>query len=121
MADININEYVRTDNGEIHKVEDIEDLRIHIKTEKIMFRSWVDDYYGAHKEDRFIVKHSPNIIDLIEVGDYVNGEIVIDIGERSLYLGYADDNEHYSRISIDESEINSIVTKEMFNQVKYEV
>lgn len=64
--EIKVGEYVRTDNGEIHKVEDIEDLRIHIETEKIMFRNWVEDYYGCHKEVRFIVKHSSNIIDIIE-------------------------------------------------------
>lgn len=114
MEEIKVGEYVRTDNGEIHKVEDIEDLRIHIKTEKIMFRSWVDDYYGTHKEDRFIVKHSPNIIDLIEEGDYVNGYEVNDIGEN--YIHCAD-----YEIEFNEKEIKSIVTKEQFAQAEYKI
>lgn len=124
MADININEYVRTDNGEIHKVEDIEDLRIHIKTEKIMFRSWVDDYYGSHKEDRFIVKHSPNIIDLIEVGDYVNGREVKHI---AMFEGFPDypkliftDERHLiPGETAENKDIKSIVTREQFSNIEY--
>ena len=122
MEEIKVGEYVRTDNGEIHKVEDIEDLRIHIKTEKIMFRSWVDDYYGAHKEDRFIVKHSSNIIDLIEEGDYVNG-----IEVMGIYIPR--DTWEPIQINVDSQtikyflvdEIKSIATKEQFNSIKYEV
>lgn len=107
IGEIKVGEYVRTKEGKIYQyIRDLDELYFVGK-----------DYFEPYLED--IVKHSPNIIDLIEVGDYVNGEIVIDIGERGLYLGYADDNEHYSRISIDESEINSIVTKEMFKNAEY--
>ena len=105
---IEINEYVRTERGVIYKYTEEEREDIMLQDFRLF-------------NDGKVIKHSPNIIDLIEEGDYVNGEIVIDIGERGLYLGYADDNEHYSRIFIDESEIKSIVTKEQFNQVKYEV
>ena len=120
--EIKVGEYVRTKNGEIHKVEDIEDLRIHIQTEKIMFRSWVEDYYGTHKEDRFIVKHSKNIIDLIEVGDYVNGQEVTEIKEwnssKDGYFRYAVTC-HYEIIRADE--IKTIVTKEMMDSISYKV
>lgn len=125
MKEIKKGEYVRTDNGEIHKVEDIEDLRIHIKTEKIMFRSWVDDYYGAHKEDRFIVKHSQNIIDLIEVGDYVNGYKVLDImedmetGEIHLEMTSDYTNEIIGDCTIYNDDIKTIVTHEQMSNIEY--
>ncbi len=70
-----------------------------------------------------ITKHSKNIIDLIEVGDYVNGEKVLcfknencdyDIGTE-----YSDDfGEYYG---YNEEEIKTIVTKEQFNAIEYKV
>ena len=66
------------------------------------------------KED--IIKSSPNIIDLIEVGDYVNGEKVINIIKKHKYLEVSDEE-----ITIDEKDIKSIVTKEQFSQMKYRI
>ena len=70
-----------------------------------------------------IKKASHNIIDLIEVGDYVNGEKVgyiddCDGAMKEYYYDYEDvekDCGHYFE------EIKSIVTKEMFESMKYEV
>lgn len=118
MKEIKAGEYVRTQDGKIDKVIEISGEYILLKNNFKITEFRESRIYFKIKD---ITKHSPNIIDLIEVDDYVNGEIVIDIGERGLYLGYADDNEYYSRISIDESEIKSVVTHEQFNQVKYEV
>jgi hypothetical protein len=79
-----------------------------------------------------IVKHSPNIIDLIEVGDviiynsnYLGREIKMEVNytckkedDYKWGLGYVDTviDEH---IMIDE--INSIVTKEQFENVEYKL
>ena len=70
-----------------------------------------------------IVKHSKNIIDLIEVGDYVNGHKVVDeiYGE--------DDNNLYFEIEggfnkakyIGENEIETILTKEQYQVNCYTV
>lgn len=75
--------------------------------------------------DRFlfdddILKASHNIIDLIEVGDYVNGYRVstIDYENRTLYREY-DDDFYFSICK--EKDIKSIVTKEQFEQMKYKV
>lgn len=59
--------------------------------------------------------HSPNIIDLIEVGDYVNGTRVERAGE---ILGFFDGVYFFGlkRMCID-----SIVTHEQFNSLKYVV
>lgn len=59
-----IGDYVRTKDGYISKIKE---LGINIYTD-----------VGCLSED-YAIKSSPNIIDLIEVGDYVNGYIVNEI------------------------------------------
>lgn len=66
-----------------------------------------------------IVKSSPNIIELIEVGDYVNGYLVKEIKLKCdgtikvLITDY--------KYDICECHIKSIVTKEQMEQMQYEV
>ena len=64
-----------------------------------------------------IVKHSFNIIDLIEVGDYVNGKLIhkTDIRKNSAYIYYGNCK------TFTEYQIENIVTKEQFESIKYEV
>ena len=79
------------------------------------------------KED--IIKSSPNIIDLIEVGDYVNGEQVSRIKQCPEYHlgdGILIFNEHnetiYSNFRTSKYyDITSIVTKESMERVTYYV
>lgn len=75
--------------------------------------------------ESFIIKASYNLIDLIEVGDYVNGLRINSITEvddnhdvRLVWnlTTYGDDD-----IAFSNEEIKSIVTKEQFESVKYEV
>ena len=80
-----VGEYFRTPYGDIGKITDIP------KHDK-----YQDD--GFYLDDEFIIcgrkamkelKSTPNIIDLIEVGDYVNGSKVIDIAQapkKAIYL-----------------------------------
>lgn len=63
-------------------------------------------------------KASHDIIDLIEVGDYVNGSKVI---SKDNYLLWLFDNEEHNTKYIGISNIKSIVTKECFENMKYEV
>ena len=62
-----------------------------------------------------IVKASYNIIDLIEVGDYVNGWKVLywTDGTKVVDDGYA--------TNLDKISVKSILTKEQFESMKYEV
>lgn len=66
-----------------------------------------------------IVKTNHNIIDLIEVGDYVNGLKVIDIVENDIYISdyYA---ESYIGI-VKVKDIKSVVTKEQFKNMEYRI
>ena len=76
--------------------------------------------------EKYIIKASFNIIDLIEVGDYVNG----------IRVGYINKGEDYLYALTDENTIDvicgydsdgftkplhSIVTKEQFEQMEYKV
>ena len=61
-----------------------------------------------------VIKSSPNIIDLIEVGDYVNGYRVISCDKYEIYVDTQDFNE-----VLFESDIKSIVTKEQFSSMEY--
>ena len=66
-----------------------------------------------------IIKSSPNIIDLIEVGDYVNGECIDYIkqyadGLTLIATGGYDVLKKYNGIK-------SIVTKEQFESMEYKI
>ena len=104
-----VGDYVRTIDGYIAKItgitEEKEDLtgnkykRIDVDTLGIyLFNDRLDEF-----------KSSPNIIDLIEVGDFVNGEKVCAIGENSGDI-YIRDLQEF----ILAKDIKSIVTKEQF-------
>lgn len=67
--------------------------------------------------DKYIVKASHNMIDLIEVGDYVNGVKVTEIKDGKPFK--EDYNDPYYSYYIDD--IYSIVTKEQFEQMAYKV
>ena len=105
-------EYVRTKNGIIGKIE--------IKN-FIGYNDWIIDtlYYNDDEiiddwtcgvKEYDILKSSPNIIDLIEVGDYVNGEKVTNIN-GILYVKNIG--------ALEEINIKSIVTKEQFEAMEY--
>lgn len=66
-----------------------------------------------------VLKSSFNIIDLIEVGDYVNGVKVTEIKDGKPY--HEDYNDPYFSYYFEENNIKDIVTKEQFNACKYVV
>ena len=66
-----------------------------------------------------IIKASHNIIDLIEVGDYVNGKEVICNEKYELKL--ADIEGNWGIRFVEEPEIETIVTKEQFESMAYKV
>lgn len=95
--------YVRTELYGISKIIDMEDLEwIEIDKNK---------GYLIHRDT--ILKASNNIIDLIEVGDYVNGFPVIHKENDILKCGLL--------VQFKENEIKSIITKEQFKSMQYEV
>ena len=67
-----------------------------------------------------VIKSSPNIIDLIEVGDYVNGHRVLDIAEVPKRVLYLNDISQKGAL-LPRENINSIVTHERFSQIEYRI
>lgn len=102
--EIEVGEYIRTDSGEIFKVIDIEKGSVQIKSD---VREWIGICC--------IKTHSKNIIDLVEVGDYVNGKLIhkIDKGPIYCYLYYGN-----CKTFVD-YQIKTLVTKEAFKEREY--
>jgi len=65
------------------------------------------------------LKSSPNIIDLIEVGDYVNGSRVIFVDKKDKHITVSCSVNENGLFY--EDDIKSIVTREQFESMKYEV
>jgi len=68
--------------------------------------------------EKEIQKASHNIIDLIEVGDYVNGLRVNEVREQSILI-LNDSTQRWNLIG--GNDIKSIVTQQQFNSMKFEV
>lgn len=111
---IEVGEYIRTVYGdiaqyikEIPKNEDVEDGMI------------FDDYiYKKHKCIRYsflkdiIVKHSKDLLDLVEIGDYVNEERIIEKWDTRVGS---------IRSNFYEEDIETILTKEKYMANCYKV
>lgn len=103
---LELNMYVRTNDGYINKIKKVNQYNI-----------LVDgiDLFGEELNipNNEIIKASHNIIDLIEVGDYVNGFPVIHKENDILKCGLL--------VQFKENEIKSIVTHEQMEQMAYKV
>ena len=79
--------------------------------------------YSEHAIENQDVVASYNIIDLIEVGDYVNGKRVynISIVDGLKYLDVEVEDYLSDMSFINADQITSIVTKEQFDSMKYVV
>ena len=116
---IEIGEYVRTKDGHIaryiEKLAKDEDVSDGMLFDSFIYEKYKHIRYSFLKE--IIVKHSKQLIDLIEVGDYVNGELIhkIDKGSNYCYLYY--DN---CKTFVD-YQIKTILTKESYMANCYKV
>lgn len=110
-----VGEYVRTDKGLIGKVIKKEEYDTHFILEyKGQYCKRVLTTSGTDSE---IVKSSPNIIDILEIGDYVNGGQVREIEKDYIRISGGS----YIWQFLKKEEIKSIVTKEQFKNIEYEV
>ena len=105
-------DYARLNTGKIVKVIGIKENNINKKA----------IYYGVYKTDWFdssaVENFSADIIDLIEIGDYVNGHKIEQIWEDAEHYRLAGCNYMFQ---ITDDEIKSIVTKEQFESMEYKV
>lgn len=113
---IGVNEYVRTDRGEIAKVTYVaketlgETLDVN-EYRSIGFCNTEPYVYGN------IVKHNKIISEVVETGDYVNGKLIhkIDKGPNYCYLYYGN-----CKTFVD-YQIKTILTKESYMANCYKV
>ncbi len=120
---IEVNDYVRTKNGYIIKVD--ENTNIFNLGYKEQYVDMETTKYGFTCEEE-IVKHSKQLIDLIEIGDYVNGRKVKHI---AMFEGFPDypklifvDETHLIPDDTCENEdIKTILTKEQMMANCYKV
>lgn len=122
---IKVGEYVRTEDGYIGELVEyipnaLNYLKIDIGREIKHCDDSIDNF--IYTRYGFQLKHSKNIIDLIEVGDYVNSFKVLDIAQapkKALYL--EDISQKSALLPRVEKDIKTIVTKEQFEEMEYEV
>lgn len=117
---IEIGDYVRTRYGIAKIINDVGNNYFEVDKNGIYCSARSFSSY-IHKD--YIMKHSKNIIDLVDIGDFVNGveinEITNDsIGKRMIasISTYGDDD-----ISFGNKDIDTIVTKEQFKNIEYRV
>ena len=120
---IEVGEYVRTKNKGIKKIDTIFENRTVNRYGYEIGSEWDGKLYSTI-ETSDIVKHSKNIIDLIEEGDYVNGyycRYITDINTGAKYLCNYDLNE-MRWIPLENIDIwDNILTKEQYEANCYKV
>lgn len=103
-----VGEYYRTKNGHIFRIVDLDE-----------YGFLLDKFYYQ------IVKHSKNIIDLVEVGDYVNGHLVVEISKNAynqkLVITEVDGKDGAIRHHYLDRSIKTVVTHEQMQSIEYKV
>ena len=117
MAEIEVGEFVRTTKGLITKIISIEIEEYEDGTSEIFIETELNPGYLDYTiED--IVKHSKQLIDLIEAGDYVNGHLVEEVRiscfDSLIFV-------HEYEIELREKDIKTILTKESYMANCYKV
>jgi hypothetical protein len=117
--EIKIGEYVRTKDGIIDKIFKFDEMLNEYWCEKGLVID-PENKIETHLKD--IVKHSFNIIDLIEVGDFVNENEVIDKylfnGEMPVLETTGDET---NAKCMCESDIRTILTHEQYERNCYKI
>lgn len=118
---MNIGDYVRTSAGEIGKIiECPEDFKESYG--KMLWIETIDEQRPTTK--KYIIKSSPNIIDLIKKKD-----ILVDYADNiykvvKVWKGYVftdKKNEYGQTITLVDYQIKSILTHEMFESMEYKI
>lgn len=127
MSEIEVGEYVRTTDGKIGIFD-----RYSSRKETSLYKSPFNCFVKLQGRktplqchEDYIVKHSKNITDVIELGDYVNGYKVISIDkeapENCIECIELDRNNAYEYQFISRKDIKTIWTKEQLKTIEYNV
>lgn len=131
LEDLKIGQYVRfKDKRDITYIRKIREIPQDNRYASIYLDKEANYSKGLSLKN--IIKSSFNIIDLIEVGDYVNGYKIKEVNNNlnehkgtcnclDTYLWCVNDLDKFEEIVIFENEIKSIVTHEQFEQISYKL
>lgn len=121
-----VNDYVRSSWGTISRIKKYKHDEDGTGFSILIENECIGAHYKSKSQFDNDYKTSPNIIDLIDVGDYVNGYLVKDIdyafddvvmnNKNARIVPYIDCNKDKY---IDD--IKSIVTHEQFSQMEYRI
>ena len=125
-----VGDYYRFDDGMIVKCTKIETYKT--KNNIYYFDNILDWHEDRACNDNTIcenqlehigeIKSSPNIIDLIEEGDFINGCRITEIkSNKNGVLKCILDSDYEFITTIVNSEIETVVTKEQFESMEYKV
>ena len=116
--EIKVNEYIRTKRGIIDKAVKILDDYIFLES-KFFITEYGESSTFIKKTD--VVKHSPNLIDLIQCGDYVNG-IKVKQWFKGVYTKGIELENGYKIDTVNSlGKIKTVITKEMMESISYKV
>lgn len=132
---IEVGEYVRTETGFIRRIKSVDKTEATEKCPvnmywcnldkpiKILKECSKDTIYAIEMSDAKKLKHSNNILDLIEVGDFVNGYKVSDKNGTLLCTNIKgiDRSGYHIPISQYGDGIETILTKEQYQANCYKV
>lgn len=119
MEEIKVGEYVRTKDGFIFKILTKEECSYGYHGMTDSSEKYSTYTYGKGSRNDIknkIENHSFNIINLIEVGDYVNLERILDISEEYIRTTERIHNKNWLQ-----SNIETILTHEQFKQNCYKL
>lgn len=107
----------------VRLVNDVEDIVVINKIANVFETTILTEndgsiYQGEYTKEN-VVKASYNIIDILEVGDYVNGYYVEDV--LKTFVNVAVGSNYFQSPTIYEKDIKSIVTKEQFENMEYKI
>lgn len=102
---IEVNEYVRTRAGHLYKITNIDE-------NGLIYWNKIQCGWSEQQLEDIIVKHSKQLIDLIECGDYVNGELITDKWDTRISS---------IKSNFSEEDIKTILTKESYMANCYKV
>jgi hypothetical protein len=106
---MNVGDYVRNENGLIGKIIGFKGDMVETDNKRLI----------TYKSDHSECKIKERLIDLIEVGDYVNGMRVKDINNIAGFVIV--NTSSISENTIFTYNIKTIVTKEQFESMEYKV
>jgi hypothetical protein len=114
---IEAGDYIRTRGGHFHKIIRIDNNGLfYWKHEN---GSEIACGYSLEQIEGIITKHSKNIIDLLQVGDFVNKKQLIDIVHDTDRHSVRTDFNNLIYEELINKDIKSIVTKEQYKNAEY--